>query len=89
MLEIFINYATAKTDEERNQSTSSLLNKLMLYPTAPNVPAITYGQENEKRGWTQYENPSLREHHNCVTWNTGLHMKQELPYLGVSRHGLI
>ena len=67
MLEIFINYATTKTDEERNQSTSSLLNKLMLYPTAPNATAITYGQENEKRGWTQYENPSLREHHNCVT----------------------
>ena len=38
-----------KVDDEGNQNTSSLLNKLMLYTTTPNVPAITYGQENEKR----------------------------------------
>ena len=37
-----------KVDDLGNQNTSSLLNKLMLYTTTPNVPAITYGPENEK-----------------------------------------
>ena len=44
-----------KVDDEGNQNASSLSNKLMLYTTTPNVPAITYGQENEKRAWTQYK----------------------------------
>ena len=33
-----------KVDDEENQNSSSLLNKLMLYTTKPNVPAITCGQ---------------------------------------------
>ena len=44
-----------KVDDEGNQNASSLSNKLMLYTTTPHVPAITYGQENEKRTWTQYK----------------------------------
>ena len=35
-------------DDEGNQNTSSLLNKLMLYTTKPNIPAITYGQKIKK-----------------------------------------
>ena len=38
-----------KVDDKRNQNTSLLLNQLMLYTTTPNVPTITYGQENEKK----------------------------------------
>ena len=38
-----------KVDDKRNQNTSFLLNQLMLYTTTPNVPTITYGQENEKK----------------------------------------
>ena len=51
-----------KVDDEGNQNTSSLLNKLMLYTTTPNVPAITYSQENENRAWTQYKTLTLQEH---------------------------
>ena len=51
-----------KVDDEKNQDTSSLLNTLMFYTTTPNVRAITYGQENEKRALAQYKNLSLREH---------------------------
>ena len=43
-----------------------LLNKLMLYTTTPNVLAMTYGQENEKRAWTLYKILSLLEHQNFV-----------------------
>ena len=39
----------SKVDDKRNQNTSSLLNQFMLYTTTPNVPTITYGQENEKK----------------------------------------
>ena len=56
----------------------------MLYTTTP----ITYGQENKKRAWTQYETLSLQEHQNFVIQNTGLHINAELPYLGVSPDGL-
>ena len=73
-----------KVDDEGNRNTSSLLNKLMLYTTTP----ITYGQENKKRAWTQYETLSLQEHQNFVIQNTGLHINAELPYLGVSPDGL-
>ena len=38
-----------KVDDEGNQNTSSLFNKLMFHTTTPNVPATTYNQENEKR----------------------------------------
>ena len=69
--------------------TSSLLNKLMLYTTTLNVQAITYGQENEKRAWTQYKTLSLQEHQNFVIQNTGLHINAEFPYLGASPDGLI
>ena len=43
-----------------------LLNKLMHYTTTPNVLAMTYGQENEKRAWTQHKTLSLLEHQNFV-----------------------
>ena len=33
----------------------------MLYTTTPNVPALTYGQENEKRASTQYKTLNLQE----------------------------
>ena len=78
-----------KVDDERNQITSSLLNKLMLYTTTPNISAITYGQENEKRAWSQYKTLSLQEHQNFVIQNTGLHINAEFPYLGASPDGLI
>ena len=42
-------------DDEENQNTFSLLNKLMLYTTTPNVPVTTYGQKNEKRAWTRHK----------------------------------
>ena len=51
-----------KVDDEPNENTSSLLNKVMLYTTTPNVPVITYGQENKKRAWTQHKTLSLQEH---------------------------
>ena len=42
-------------DDEENQNTFSLLNKLMLYTTTPNVPVSTYGRKNEKRAWTRHK----------------------------------
>ena len=85
----FHEVSNKKVDDEGNQNTSSLLNKLMLYTTTPNVPAITYGQENEKRAWTQYNTLSLQEHQNFLLQNTGLHINREFPYLGASPDGLI
>ena len=78
-----------KVDDLGNQNTSSLLNKLMLYTTTPNVPAITYGQENEKRAWIQYKNLSLQEYQNFVIQNTGLQINAKSPYLGSSPDNLI
>ena len=77
-----------KVDDEGNQNTSSLLNELILYTITPNVPAITHGQKNEKRAWTQYKTLSLQEHQILVIQNTGLHINAEFPYLGASPDGL-
>ena len=76
-------------DDEGNQNTSSLLNKLMLYTTKPNIPAITYGQENKKRAWTQYKTLCLQEHENFIMKNTGLRINAEFPYLEASADSLI
>ena len=61
----------------------------MLCTTTTNIPAITYGQENEKRAWTQYKTLSLQKHQNLKTQNTGLHINAEFPYLGALPDGLI
>ena len=47
------------------------MNKLIIYTTTLNVLTITYGQQNEKRAWTQYKTLSLQEHQNFVMQNTG------------------
>ena len=60
----------------------------MLYTTTPNVPAITHGQKNENRAWTQYKTLRLQEHQILVIQNTGLHVNAEFPYLGASPDGL-
>ena len=73
-----------KVDDEPNENTSSLLNKVMLYTTTPNVPVITFGQENKKRAWTQHKTLSLQEHQNF-----GLYINAEFTYLGASPNGLI
>ena len=77
-----------KVDDEGNQNTSSLLNELILYTITPSVPAITHGQKNEKRAWTQYKTLSLQEHQILVIQNTDLHINAEFPYLGASPDGL-
>ena len=61
----------------------------MVYTTTPNVPAITDGQENKERAWTQYKTLSLQERQNFVIQNTGLHINVEFPYLGASSDNLI
>ena len=78
-----------KFDDEGNQNISSLFNKLMLFTTTPNVPAITYRQENEKRAWTQYETLSLQEHQNFTIQNPALHINAEFSYLRASPDGLV
>ena len=60
----------------------------MLYTITPNVPAITHGQKNENRAWTQYKTLRLQEHQILVIQNTGLHVNAEFPYLGASPDGL-
>ena len=61
----------------------------MLYTTTLNVPAITYGQENEKRASTQYKTLNLQEHQSFVIQNTGLNANAEFLYLEASPDGLI
>ena len=61
----------------------------MFHTTTPNVPAITYNQENEKRAQTQYKTLSLQEHQNFVIQNTDLHIDTEFPYLGASPYSII
>ena len=55
-------------DDEGNQSTSPLLNKLMLYstPTKCTSNNLSSKKWRKKKAWAQYENLSLREHHIVV-----------------------